>query len=1146
MEIIKNIKEFKPTNWAIRNKVSVYIFTILITLAGLMVFVSIPKEQFPDIVVPTIFVSTIYPQGANPEDVESLITKPIENQLKSVNGIKRVSSNSIPNLSLITAEFGTDVDKNVAKQLVQDAVDKARNELPNDLDNDPQIQQVELSELPIMQVNVAGDLDLKQLSNYAEELKDKIEGLKEITRVDLIGSPSREIQINVDLFKMQMMGFSFSDIQNAVSGQNVNISAGELRIGELRRTLRVTGEFDKVSDIENLMVRSFRGNLAYLRDIATVEDSYAEKQDFARLNGKPVISLSVVKRGGENLIEASEKIHEIVEDYERTRLPQSAQINITGDSAEQTKVQLNDLINTVIIGFTLVLFVLLFFMGLKSAFFVALAVPLSTMMAFLFMPSLGFSLNVIVLFSLLLALGIIVDDAIVVIENTHRIFHKSHLDIRSAARAAAGEVFVPVLAGTLTTIAPFFPLLFWPGISGEFMKFLPITLILTLFASLVVAFIMNPVFAVDTMNREEGKTRSIRRELIMPAALFFVFGGIFHLGGGHAMGNLLWFLALMTPVYYWVLRPASDAFQHRIWPRFTGAYRNLLNRLVIRRRPYWMVLGTVVLLFVSIVMFGLSNPKVEFFPNGEPNFAYVYLKMPVGTDAQVTDSITQIVEKRVAEVIGENNPNVESVISNVGIGAGNPMDPDRVVSPHKGKITVAFVAFEKRQPGFSTAECLNDIREKVSGVSGAEISVEKEPMGPPVGRPINIEISGDDYNVMAGIEADLRREISRAGIEGIENLQSDLVRNKPEILMDIDVPKLQAEGLSTAQVVLDLRTALFGNEISKFRDADDDAPIMLRLDKSYRSRLEDLLNMNISFMDMGTGMFRQVPVSSFATVNYAQSYTGINRKNFKRVVSLSSNAIEGYNENEIVAQINNVIRTMDLPDGYEAKMTGQQEDQAETSSFLGVAFLAALALMFLILVTQFNSASKPLIIFSTVLFSLIGVFMGFSLTGMTFSIVMTGVGIFALAGIVIRNGILLLEFADVLYERGLPIQEAIVEAGATRITPVILTAICAILGLMPLAIGLNLNFATLFGRFEPNFFLGGDNVAFWGPLAWTMIYGLVVATFLTLLVVPAMLTIYYRWGEKIRRLTKKINPGKTAHTHSIEAGAEKAVVNSAP
>ncbi len=1107
MSFLDHIKDFRPTTWAINNRTSVYIFTVLLSLAGLFVFLNISKEQFPDIVVPTVVVSTIYPAGSNPQDIENLITKPIENQLKSSSGLRKVTSKSLPNVSLIIAEYNPDVPTEVAKQRVQDAADKAKNDLPSDLDNDPQVQEINFSEFPIMQVNVAGDIPLDQLNSYAEELEERIEALKEITRVDIVGGPKSEIQVNVDLFKMQSAGISLVDIERAIAAQNVNISGGDLAVGDLRRTIRVSGQFENMQQIRNLLIRSTRGIQMYLYDIATVDSTFEEKQDYARLDGKTVISLNVIKRAGQNLLDASESIHKICQEFEANRLPPGVNIIITGDTAEQTSIQLNDLINTVIIGFVLVLFVLLFFMGLRSAFFVALAVPLSALLAFLFMPSLGFTLNTIVLFSLLLALGIIVDDAIVVIENTHRIYHEHpQLDIKTAARAAAGEVFVPVLAGTMTTIAPFFPLLFWPGIVGEFMRYLPITLILTLFASLFVAFIMNPVFAVDTMVRNERKG-NWKGGLLVPAVVMLVLSLLSHLSGSRVVGNLFVFLLVMTPVNYFVLTPVARAFQDKFWPTLIRGYQRVLLFVTKGWMPVVTILATVLLLFASIAIFSASSPRVDFFPQGEPNFAYVYVKFPVGTDARVTDKMTKEVENRIYEVIGRDNPNVKSVITNIGIGAGDPRDPDRVVTPYKAKITVAFKNFEERK-GYKTGEVLNQIRERLRDVPAAEISVEKEPNGPPTGKPINIEISGDEFDVMAGIQDTLIQLIQKANIQGIEDLRSDLVRNKPEISIDIDAAKAQAEGLSKAQIALELRTALFGKEVSKFRGAEDDAPIMLRLAPEYRNQLEYLLNMEMGYLDMSTGMFRQVPISTFARVNYTSTFTGINRKNFRRVVTLSSNVVEGYVANDIVKEINGIIANLELPDGYQVKMTGEQEDQQETSSFLGLAFLASLLLMYLIMSTQFNSFAKPFIIFSTVLFSLIGVFLGYALSGQNFSIVMTGVGIFSLAGIVIRNGILLLEFTDELQHRGVPLKEAVVRAGATRATPVFLTAICAILGLYPLAVGLNLNFTTLLEHGDPHFFLGGDNVVFWGPLAWTMIYGLVVATFLTLLVVPCLLLVY--------------------------------------
>jgi multidrug efflux pump subunit AcrB len=1121
-----HIKEFKPTNWAINNSTAIYILTVLISFAGMFIFKSIPKEQFPDIVVPTIFVSTIYP-GASPEDIENLISKPLEKEIKSITGIKKVTSNSIQDVSLVVVEFNSGIDVDIAKQKISNAVDKAKSRLPSDLKNDPNVQEVNFSEFPIMNINVSGEYPLDHLKRYAEDLKDKIETLPEITRVDLIGALEREVQINVDLYRMQALGITFGDIERAVASENVNISSGEIRIDDLRRTMRVTGEFRDVKQIGNILIRSTRGNLAYLKDIADVVDGYKEKQDFARLEGKPVITMNVIKRAGENLISGADKIKEIIDEYKATKFPEGLNVVITGDTSQETKVQLNDLINTVIIGFILVVIILMFFMGLQSAFFVGLAVPLSVLVALLFMPSLGFTMNVIVLFSFLLALGIIVDDAIVVIENTHRIFHQYDFDIKTAAKAAAGEVFIPVLAGTLTTIAPFFPLLFWPGIVGDFMKYLPITLILTLFASLLVAFIMNTVFAVSFMKRDHEGREPAAKAMRRPLLIFIILGVLVHLTGATAIGNVFLVLAALTPVYYYVLEPSSRSFQDNVWPRVIGGYKNMVLALLKGRRPIYTILGVIVLFFASIMIFGASNPKVTFFPQGDPNFAYVYIEMPIGTDATVTDSVTRIVEERVYKVIGRNNPNVESVISNVGIGAGDPRNPDRVATPHKGKVSVAFVDFEHRH-NFSTAECLEEIRKATRDVPGARITADKEANGPPTGKPINIEISGEDFDELVRIEDLVRDGITKNKIQGIEDLQSDLQRNKPELIVEIDPDRALAVGMSKAQIALELRTALFGKEISKFRDADDDAEITLRLKPEYRDRVDDLLNMQVAFLDMSTGMFKQIPVSAVASVRYDNAFSSINRKDQRRVLTLSSNVLSGFTANEIVSQITQLAKTIDVPEGYEIRMTGEQEQQKETSDFLGVAFLGALALMFLILVLQFNSVVKPFIIFSTVIFSLIGVFLGYALTGQIFSIVMTGVGIFSLAGIVIRNGILLMEFIDELRARGLDVTEAIAEGGATRITPVILTASAAILGLIPLAIGVNIDFEGLFARLEPHFFLGGDNVAFWGPLAWTMIFGLIVATFLTLVVVPAMYLLYLK--VKMRLRPEKGNTAQeTAH-----------------
>jgi multidrug efflux pump subunit AcrB len=648
------------------------------------------------------------------------------------------------------------------------------------------------------------------------------------------------------------------------------------------------------------------------------------------------------------------------------------------------------------------------------------------------------------------------------------------------------------------------------------MSYIPITLIITLGASLFVAFVINPVFAVSFMKKDEHLQKpSLKKTLIATVALG-ILGGIIHLFKNPGLANLLLFSAAMVLLHHFVLNKLIRLFQDKIWPKFTTAYRKLLSFLVKKWIPVFTILGSVALLVLSVITFGSTNPKLDFFPDPEPNFTYVFAELPMGTDAAVTDSVAKIMEGKIYEVLGKDNPNVESIITNIGLNAGDPQNPDRVPTPHKVRITVAFVKFSERKD-FSTRETLEAIRMKFENepISGVIINVDKESSGPPTGPPVNVEISGDDFNMLDSIANDLKRKIEAQNIPGLVELKSDLQRRKPEFIIQADPLKMESEGITTVQVGLELRTALFGKEVSKLKGAEDDVPIIVRLKPEYRQDVHQLTNVNISFMDMGTGRFKQVPISSLTEVKRLESFNLINRKNQSRVVNLSSKVKTGFTPDAINKEIQRIIDEYEKPAGYDIKITGQQEDQKETSDFLGIAFLGALALMFLIMVIQFNSAVKPLLIFSTVLFSLIGIFFGFTVSGMNMSIVMTGVGVFALAGIVIRNGILLIEFTDELRARGMEVYDAVIEAGATRMTPVILTATAAILGLIPLAIGLNIDFAGLLAHGNPHLHLGGDNVAFWGPLAWTIIFGLTVATFLTLLVVPCMYIFAYKFKHKL-------------------------------
>lgn len=1122
----KTFKEFFISSWSIENRTSIIVITLLLVFAGIFTYQSLPKENFPEIVVPTIYVSTIYP-GASPTDIENLVTKPIEKQIKSISGVKKLTSNSIQDFSSVMVEFDTDMDVPTAKQKVKDAVDKAKPDLPNDLPKDPNVVEVDFSEMPILYVNISGDFDLKKLKEYAEEIKDRIEAMPEITRVDIVGALDREIQVNVDKNKMEAANITLRDIESAIAYENMTISGGLIKDNGATRSISVKGDFKNVEQIANITLRSMSGATIFLKDIAEVKDGFKDKESYARLAHKNVITLNIIKRSGENLIIASDKIRDIMNDLQTNVLPRNLKVTLTGDQSAQTRITLHDLINSIIIGFVLVTILLMFFMGTTNAIFVAASVPLSMFLAFIMLPTIGFTLNMMVLFSFLLALGIVVDDAIVVIENTHRLFENGKMSIVEAAKKATSEVFLPVLAGTFTTLAPFIPLAFWKGIVGKFMFFLPITLIIVLIASLIVAYTMNPVFAVMFMKKEDdGSEKSAhekgksRRSFIFTFLLFLVVALICYGNGSVGMGNFTVFMYLMVLLNKFVLVHVIKSFQHKTWPKFQEAYKRFVAWILEGWKPI-LSLGFIFFLLVfSVILTALRQPKVVFFPKADPNFIYVYINMPIGTDVAYTDSITKIVEDRIYKVVGENNPIVESIISNVAIGATDPADGDRSIAPQKGKVGVAFVEFGRRK-GENTALYLDKIREAVKGIPGAEITVDQERNGPPVGKPVNIEVSGDDYSELVKASKGLKKYLDSLKIAGVEELKSDLEDRKPELVVMIDRERANREGISTAQIGGELRNAIYGKEVSKFRDENDEYPIMVRYQKHERDNIERIMQLKITYRDFNMGgAIRQIPLSSVATLKYDNSYGSIKRKNQKRVITISSNVLNGFNPNDVVSAVEVAIGNYKLPPAVSAKLTGEQEEQAQTASFLGTALMISVVIIVLTLIAQFNSISKTVLIISEIFLSIIGVLLGFAIFNMDISVVMTGVGIVALAGIVVKNGILLVEFIDLLISEEYELKAAIIEAGKTRMTPVLLTAISTILGLIPLAVGFNIDFELLFTEGNPNIYLGGDSVAFWGPLCWTMVFGLAFSTILTLVIVPVMYLLSVQLKEKLLPLLK--------------------------
>jgi multidrug efflux pump len=1117
-------KEFKPSSWAIDNKTAVYFLVFFITILGLVSYNNLPKENFPDITTPKIYITTVY-NGQSPQNIETLVTRQIEKQLKSLKGLKKVTSNTQQNVSVITAEFNANIVIRDAKQDVKDAVDKATPDLPQgDVNLKPStITDIDVADLPILYVNVSGDYDLKKLKEYSDNLKDEIESFKEISKVDEVGALTPNIQINVDMDKMAAAQIGFGDIIDVIGKENIISTAGTVKIDGVQRTIDIKQDFKNADQVAAMIVRNPSGKAVYLRDIAEVKDAFKDQESYARLYGKNVITLVVTKRSGENLIEASDKIQNMIAQKEKTVFPKGLTITVTGDQSDKTRTTIHDLINTIVIGFILVTVILMFFMGVSNAIFVALSVPLSCFIAFLVMPVIGFTLNMIVLFSFLLALGIVVDDAIVVIENTHRIFNNGAIPIKKAAKMAAGEVFMPVFSGTMTTLAPFVPLAFWNSIIGHFMFFLPITLIITLLASLVVAYIINPVFAVDFMKPHvEGEhnnpkfDRKVFRTLIVFTVLA-VLGYLMNPG----VGNLVVFVAFLYLLNHFVLLKVVDRFQKNIWPRFRYWYASLLERAV--KRPVLILFSIIALFIITIMFMNVFPPKVEFFPSGDPNFVNVYVTLPVGTDQDYTNEVTKKLEQRVIKITQPDKDIISSIISNVSVSVTDPQDEDQGTYYNKGKITVAFVEYGKRH-GRDTKEILKKIRSSVQGVPGAQIAVNQEQSGPPTQKAISLEISGDNLDTLVHTATRLKDFIAKQNIAGIEDLRPDVQSDKPEIVFDVDKERANREGINSTQVSQALGAAIFGAKATDFRNTkEDNYDITVRAKEGQRNNIDALKNMKMTYRDMATGgAIRQVPISAFSDIRYTNTYANIKRKQQKRVITVTSNVLTGFNTNEVNTNIKHAVDNFKLPDGVAIRMGGEQEDQIEAATFLGTALLISFGMILVILMLQFNSIGKTLIIISEIFFSIIGVLLGVMIFRMTMSIVMTGVGIIALAGVVVRNGILLVEFTDLLIEQGASLHDAVVEAAHTRMTPVLLTATAAILGLIPLAVGFNIDFVGLFTSFKPHIYFGGDNTAFWGPLSWTMIFGLSFATIITLILVPCMYIIRVNLKNKLRGGKNKV------------------------
>ncbi|MEZ5199098.1 MAG: efflux RND transporter permease subunit [Bacteroidales bacterium] len=1129
-------REFKLTTFALNNKNTIYLLLIILVGFGFYSYRSLPKELFPDIYIPTVMVQTLY-LGNPPVDIENLITRPVEKELESIRGVKKITSNSLQDVSVIFVEFNTGIDINQALQEVRDAVDKAKRELPNDLLEDPMITDIDFSEFPIININLSGDYSVNELKYYAEYLEDEIESISEISKVEISGLNEREVKINVDPLKLESLELSFTDIENAIAAENISMSGGELRVDGSRRSLRVVGEFENVKEMETIVVKNENQDIVYLRDVADVIYGFADPESYARLDKKNVVTLQIVKKGGENLLNATKKIFELLDHSQQTgALPVSLSITITNDQSDMIKKQLSNLENSIILGVIFVLLVLYFFLGIRNAMFVGLAIPTSMFMSFMILGLMDYRINMIVLFAMILALGMLVDNAIVVVENIYRFVDRGYTKYE-AAKKAVGEIAMPIISSTATTLAAFFPLIFWDSLMGEFMSYLPITLIIVLTSSLFVALVIIPVISASFIKYGDQNPPPVRKRSLLVAGIMTAFAILFYFLGWYTFANLLMIFAITGILNLLFLYRISKWFQEKFLVWLENSYMSFLKFVLKKRNPQYFIFGMVGLLIVTIIFYFARNPKVEFFPTADPDYINIIAELPIGTDIDVTDEIMKSMEDDVYAIIGDHKELLKSVVTIVGKGAvgENEGFSGKSGGPNRGLITVSFIDYEFRD-NYSTAIFLKSLADGlINKYPGVDVTIDRQSMGPPTGKPINLEISGKEFDKLLMLTDSIRVFIENSHIEGIEGLKIDLDVGKPEIIVRIDREKARMFGLSTYQIASTLRTAIFGKEISDFKVGEDEYPIQLRLKDDYRYNIASLMNQDITFRSQSSGKIIQVPISAVADIEYSTTYGSVLRKNLRRVITIWSNVIEGYNATEINNQLRVLMADYSMPEGYKYDFTGEQEEQEEAAEFLSRAMLIALSIILMILVSQFNSIVKPAIILFSVVLSTIGVFGGLGTFKMDFIVIMTGIGIVSLAGVVVNNAIVLIDYINLLKDRkrkelgleinaNLPLNESmdcILEAGKTRLRPVLLTAITTILGLIPLASGLNIDFITALSEFDPKIYFGGTNAAFWGPMSWTIIFGLTFATFMTLILVPAMYHSFYKvklWG--IRLFTK--------------------------
>lgn len=1255
----------KITDVSINLRTAVMVLTAGIFVAGMVAYVRLPKESAPSIEVPNIIVTTLYP-GASPRDVENLITRPIEQELQGINGVDEIRSTSTEGVSTIVVEFTPDISMDEANQRVREKVDLAKPELPSDAE-EPILAEIDFSEFPIMVVNLASAYPLTQLNRVAEDLEDQLEAIPSVLEVDRVGGPEREVQVNVELGRLQGYNLTFQDLVDAITRENANIPGGSIDVDRLNYLVRVDGRFQTPEEIETLVIKAPGGRAIYVRDVATAHLGFKDRETYARLRvlqrdetGKlvriddpayrQVISLNIKKRSGKNILDTAKAVRGVLDNYD---FPPGTEVLITGDESKNVRILVLDLENNIISGLIFVVAVLLFFLGVRNAVLVGIAIPLSMFTTFLVFSVMGQTLNFIILFSLIIALGMLVDNAIVIVENIYRYLEEGYGHFE-AARLGTREVGMPVVASTATTVVAFAPMLAWPGVMGEFMGYMPLTLIITLLCSLFVALVINPVvtgyFALAPHHHRHRVSPWPRRLAIL-GGLFVV--ALIGLLNPITLGVLAGGGVALLAIHLLFFKRIGDYFVERGLPRLTSWYRGFLNSMLVRDyTPRWAMFrntfalgafsvgvllcigggllfaalgrgpgllllapggllfalglvgiivhslevvalgrwasvkfglgfgavmgGLLALIYVSprpldvptmarlmmlpgailaigflgalifrrrrrliltdnrakllnatlgalfaiAAMYGVAPTGVAFFPDTDPNQIQVAIEGPLGTNIETSNALAQSVHQRIDALLAESpetRANVKNVLVNVGVG-GDAMFGGGARRVEKSQVTLNLVDFEDRiEPSSVT---MTRLRSQLEGVAGADIELKRDQAGPPTGPPVNIEVSGPDFAEIVRITRVLKARIQGAvdagRIKGLVDLRDNLNAGRPEMLIRIDRERAALFGLDTTKIATLVRSAIFGVEAGTWRTGEDEYDIVVRLRPEDRAQLESVEGLTV----LHEG--KQIPLVSVAEPELTTGLGSITRLDLNRVVTVQANAATGVNAQALLGMVQAELAPLEktLPRGYTMRFTGENEEMQESFSFLGTALAIGVAAIAIILIAQFNSLLLPFIIMVAVALSMIGVLLGLIVTRTPYGL-FSFIGVISLAGIVVNNNIVLVDYALQLRQRGKTKREAIIESGATRLRPVLLTALTTVLGLIPLTFGINIDFVGLLTRLEPNFQIGSANTQFWGPMGTTIISGLSFATFLTLVIVPTMYSVFDSIAERARRAMRQ-------------------------